>query len=84
MIKFIKNLFKPKSRFNILYYPLSQKYYVQFNGYWLKKTYCTGIIQKENYFAVADYFDTKEEALEFIDMFKEQYFMKTVVKIDVD
>jgi hypothetical protein len=81
-----KHLFvKPvvSKRFKIIHFPLSEKFYPQFDGYWLKKMYATGIIIKEDYFPVADGFRTEKEALKFIEIFKEQYLMENVKVIDV-
>lgn len=69
--------------FKIFHFPLSGKYYPQFDGWWLKKVDATGIIIKEDYFPVADGFTTESEALKFIEIFKEQYLMENVKVIDV-
>lgn len=78
-------LVKPvvSKRFKIIHFPLSGKYYPQFDGWWLKKVYATGIIIKEDYFPVADGFRTEDDALKFIEIFKEQYLMENVKVIDV-
>lgn len=69
-------------RFKIIHFPLSGKYYPQFDGWWLKKV-TTGIIIKEDYLPVADGFRTELEALKYIEIFKEQYLMENVKIIDV-
>ena len=73
-----------QERFKIIHFPLSNKYYPKVDDDWLRKTYATGIIIKEDCFPVADGFDTEEKALRFINLYKEQQLLENVKIINVN
>ena len=45
-------------------------------------TKATGIIRKQDFFDVADGFDTEKEARHYIELYKEQKLMQNVKIID--
>lgn len=78
-----ENMLIEQERFKIIYFPLSNKYYPKVDDDWLKKVYATGIIIKEDYFPIADGFDTEEKALHFINLYKEHQLLQNVKIINV-
>lgn len=70
------------SDFEILHYPLSGLYCPKYKGYYLRKTYPTNIIYTEDYYVVASYCKSKEEAERLIDLFKEQSLNINIKKLD--
>lgn len=78
------NFFKKKQKFEIEFYPISNKYFPKYNDYYLKRYYITGIIIIEDDFLFAQSFQSEKNALDFINEFKEQQFKKNIKIIPVN
>ncbi len=70
------------SYFKIVNYPITGVYFPKYKGDWLNKSSRSGIIRIETYFFIADSCSTEEEAKEYIELYKEQWFKKNVKVID--
>jgi len=89
MIKFIKSIFSKSpenvqiqddvddSDFKIVHFPITKRYYPQYQGMWLATT-IYGIIKTEDMLEVAKGFDKQQDAEEYIEKYKEQKLMKGV------
>ena len=77
---------KVKTDFSIEHYPVTGRYYPKFGDNYLKMNRATGIVTEvgEYRFMTATYGTTKQEALEYIALFKEQKFKDNVVTIPVN
>jgi hypothetical protein len=69
--------------FTIEHYPESKKYYPKYKKNYLKKSYSTGIVSKEDRMSWGDSRETEEGALAMIELFKEQSLKKNVTTIKV-
>jgi hypothetical protein len=72
-------------RFTVEYYPLTKVYFCKCGDEYLKRGYRTGIIELlDDYcFAYATQFYTEQEALKFIELYKEQQLKQNVKTIQV-
>lgn len=71
--------------FSIEYYPITNRYYPKYKGYYLGTNPLTGIIEKkeEYLFAFAEYGRNEQQAKKLIEKFKEQWLKVNVKTIAV-
>jgi hypothetical protein len=76
---------KIKNDFYIEHYPLTNRYYPRYKGFYLKRDYHTGIIEKMDpyLFAYSNNFSTERDARNFIELAKEHMIKVNVTKITI-
>lgn len=76
---------KPKSDFKIEHYPITDIYACLYKGEYLTRHYSTGIIKTtySNDLIYAEHLETYDEALKFIEEFKQQHLKQTIEIFEV-